>query len=100
MPDTSDYICTGCDYRACVVGGEGQHGSATVVTISCETCIELMDVPVRRELSEPALGMAARSFRLPIHCRRNFLHVVTRWDSGGTCPRCQGQMERAPAVKS
>jgi len=79
-----EFVCTACDYRAVVSGGEDVGMICATTTILCETCKKLYDVIVSDYRS-------GRSEIAP-RCPRAKRHVWRLWKQPGPCPRCNALM--------
>ena len=96
LGSTYKFTCPGCGYTV-EVGGGKQFGKMTAtITISCETCKQLLDIV----LSEPAIKVAEPSWKPPkrivcLECNRD---LTDFWEYPDNCPKCGRRMDKGEKV--
>lgn len=85
------YACSQCDYRAEVSGGPDSGFIASVETMRCENCRELVDVltALHPETGPPTGDGTEEIGRCPGCGSRR----VVPWREAG-CPKCGARMEQ------
>ena len=89
------YHCTGCGYRANVLGGTGRDNEVEIKTMICRRCHAVVDAVVARLVpGETESGIPIESWHaVAATCPGCDKGGLTPWPLARPCPRCDGEMD-------
>ena len=93
--ETKLYHCTGCGYRADVLGGTDRDSEAELKTMICRQCHAVVDAVVARLVpSETEFGVPIGRWQsVAAICPACEKGGLTPWPLARPCPRCDSEMD-------
>ena len=95
MGATYRFTCLDCGYTADVDGGKSVSKRFSMITISCDNCKELSNVPIP---DAPSVVLDSSWTPPEKACPKCNSNKTQFWQHPGKCPKCGKKMEKGEKV--